>query len=91
MLNFRDIFSFAAQADLEELLNEFDETIAEKQAEIEKEQDLLAQMQVSFRRVLNPHMTRTATFYCTRHGEDPPCLAPVCLSLLESLSWELNL
>lgn len=45
------MFSFAAQADLEELLNEFDETIAEKQAEIEKEQDLLAQMQVSFRRV----------------------------------------
>lgn len=38
---------FSAQADLEELLKEFDETIAEKQTEIEKEQDLLAQMQVT--------------------------------------------
>lgn len=37
----------SAQADLKELLKEFGETIAEKQAEIEKEQDLLAQMQAS--------------------------------------------
>eukprot|EP00752_Nemacystus_decipiens_P012767 g11307.t1 len=40
----RDI-EIARAADLEELLKEFDDTIAEKQAEIEKEQDLLAQMQ----------------------------------------------
>ncbi|CAM9245517.1 unnamed protein product [Ectocarpus sp. 12 AP-2014] len=40
----RDI-EIARAADLKELLKEFDETIVEKQAEIEKEQDLLAQMQ----------------------------------------------
>ncbi|CAM9890564.1 unnamed protein product [Pylaiella littoralis] len=40
----RDI-EIARAADLKELLKEFGETIAEKQAEIEKEQDLLAQMQ----------------------------------------------
>lgn len=39
----------AVQADLKELLVEFGETIAEKQADIEKEQELLAQMQVNAR------------------------------------------
>ncbi|CAM9672391.1 unnamed protein product [Scytosiphon promiscuus] len=40
----RDI-EIARAEDLKELLVEFEETIVEKQAEIEKEQDLLAQMQ----------------------------------------------
>lgn len=67
---------FAAQADLEGLLKEFDETIAEKQEEIEKEQDLLAQMQVrgGGRRLHVLHLRRSSL---DAPGEHPIHVCPV--------------